>query len=107
LWCVSIQKGEWNWWTHEEGVDSDGGLSCLAINNGQLTLTTTNLNHSVDGPVDEMVGQDTGATRQRSVALMGLAGTSTIRPVCLVVSFSLMKQLLLEMETCTKEREVG
>ena len=51
----------------EDGIDSDGGFSGLTVTNDQLTLTTTNGDHGVDGfdtshhgLVDGTAGQDTG-----------------------------------------------
>ncbi len=65
----------------KDGVDGDSGLTGLTVTNDQLTLTTSDRNHGVDGLdtslhglVDRLTGENTGGLsdeRRRSAASMG------------------------------------
>lgn len=69
----------------EHGVEGDGSLTSLTVTNDQLTLTTTDGNHGVDGLetsldslTDGLTGQDTGGLELSTAALGGLEGTLAI-----------------------------
>jgi hypothetical protein len=72
----------------KDGVDGDSGLSGLTITNDQLTLTTTNGHHGVDGLetshhglVDRATGQDTRGLERSTATLRCLDGTFAINGV--------------------------
>jgi len=72
----------------EDGVDSDGGLSGLTVTDDQLTLTTTNRNHGVDGfdashhgLVDGTTGQDAGGLEGGTTTLRSVDGTLSVNGV--------------------------
>lgn len=63
----------------EHGVEGDGSLSGLTVTNDQLTLTTSDRNHGVDGLetglhglVDRLARKDTGGLHLGTAALLGL-----------------------------------
>jgi hypothetical protein len=69
----------------EHGVESDGGLSGLTITDDQLTLSTANGDHGVDGLetslhglVDRLAGKDTGSLELGTALLGGLDGALAI-----------------------------
>jgi hypothetical protein len=69
----------------EHGVESDGSLTGLTITNDQLTLTTTDGNHGVDGLEtslyglrDGLTGENTGSLELSTASLGGLEGTLAI-----------------------------
>jgi hypothetical protein len=69
----------------KHGVESDGSLSGLTVTNDQLTLTTANGHHGVDGLqtslyglVDGTTGQDTGGLELSTALLGSLDGTLSI-----------------------------
>lgn len=69
----------------KHGIEGDSGLSGLTVTNDQLTLTTSNGNHGVDGLetglyglVDGAAGQDTGGLELSTAALSGLERTLSI-----------------------------
>jgi hypothetical protein len=69
----------------EHSVEGNGGLSGLTVTDNQLTLTTSDGNHgidgleaSLDGLVDGLTGQDTGGLELSTAALGGLEGTLSI-----------------------------
>lgn len=69
----------------ENGIQSDGSLSGLTVTNDQLTLTTANGNHSIDGLetslhglVDGSSRQDTGSLELRTALLLGVEGTLAV-----------------------------
>jgi hypothetical protein len=69
----------------QHGVESDGSLSGLTVTNDQLTLTTANGHHGVDGLetslyglVDGTTGQDTGGLELSTAPLGGLDGALSI-----------------------------
>ena len=69
----------------EDGVKSDGSLTGLTVTNDQLTLTTADGNHgvdgletSLDGLADGLTGQNTGGLELSTAALSGLEGTLSI-----------------------------
>ena len=69
----------------ENGVDRDGSLSSLTVTDDQLTLTTTNRNHGVDGLdtshhrlVDGTTGQDTGGLEGGTTTLSRVDGTLSV-----------------------------
>jgi hypothetical protein len=69
----------------EHGVEGNSGLSGLTVTNDQLTLTTSNGNHGVDGLetslyglLDGLAGQDTGGLELSTAALSGLEGTLSV-----------------------------
>jgi hypothetical protein len=69
----------------KHGVESDGSLTGLTVTNDQLTLTTADGNHgvdgletSLDGLTDGLTGQDTGGLELSTAALSGLEGTLAI-----------------------------
>jgi hypothetical protein len=69
----------------KHGVESDGSLTSLTVTNDQLTLTTADRNHgvdgfetSLDGLTDGLTGQDTGGLELSTAALGGLEGTLAI-----------------------------
>ena len=72
----------------EDGIEGDGGLASLTITNDQLTLTTSNGHHSVDGLetslhrlVDGTTGQDTGSLDRGTATLSGLDGALAVNGV--------------------------
>jgi hypothetical protein len=72
----------------KNGVKSDGSLTSLTITNDQLTLTTTDGNHGVDGLetsldrlVDGATRQDTGGLELSTALLLGVDGTFSINGV--------------------------
>lgn len=72
----------------EDGVNGDGGLSCLTVTNDELTLATTNGNHGVNGLetshhglVDGATGQDTGGLEGGTATLSGLDGALSVNRV--------------------------
>lgn len=72
----------------QDGVQSDGSLSGLTITNDQLTLTTANGNHCVDGLetslhglVDGATGQDTRSLELGTAPLGGLDGALAVNGV--------------------------
>lgn len=63
----------------KDGVESDGSLTSLTVTNDQLTLTTADGNHGVDGLetglhglVDGLAGQDTGSLELSTALLLGV-----------------------------------
>ena len=69
----------------EHGIESDSSLSGLTVTDDQLTLTTANGNHgvdgletSLDGLTDGLTGQDTGSLELRTAPLGGLEGTLAV-----------------------------
>ena len=69
----------------ENGIESDGSLTGLTITNDQLTLTTTDGNHGVNGLETGLDGLRHGLTRQDTrglglgtAALFGVEGTLSI-----------------------------
>jgi len=69
----------------EHGVEGDGSLTSLTVTNDQLTLTTANGNHGVDGLetslhglVDGVAGKDTGGLLLGTTLLSGLDGTLAV-----------------------------
>lgn len=69
----------------KHGVESDGSLSGLTITNDQLTLTTADGNHgvdgletSLDGLVDGLSGQNAGSLELSTALLGGLDGTLSV-----------------------------
>jgi hypothetical protein len=69
----------------QHGVEGDSGLSGLTVTNDQLTLTTSDGHHGVDGLetslyglVDGLTGQDTGGLELGTALLGGLDGTLSI-----------------------------
>jgi hypothetical protein len=72
----------------KHGVESDGSLSSLTITNDQLTLTTADGNHSVNGLetslyglVDGTTRKDTGGLELGTALLGGLDGTLSVNGV--------------------------
>ena len=63
----------------EDGVDSDGGLSGLTVTDDQLTLTTTDGNHGVDGLDTSHHGLVNGTTGQDTEGL-ATQGSATFFP---------------------------
>ena len=59
----------------KDGVDGDGGLSGLTVTNDQLTLTTTNGDHGVNGLDTGHHRLVDGATRQNTRGLEGSTAT--------------------------------
>ena len=53
----------------EDGVDSDGGLSSLSISNDQLSLSSTDGNHGVDGLETGLHGLEDGSSGKNSRGL--------------------------------------
>jgi hypothetical protein len=69
----------------KHGVEGDGGLSGLTVTNDQLTLTTANGHHGVDGLetslyglLDGLAGQNTGGLELGTALLGGLDGTLAV-----------------------------
>jgi hypothetical protein len=69
----------------EHGVESDGSLTSLTVTNDQLTLTTADRNHGVDGLetslyglVDGVTGKNTGGLLLGTTLLGGVDGTLAI-----------------------------
>jgi hypothetical protein len=84
----------------KHGVKGDGSLSGLTITNDQLTLTTANGNHSVDGLeaslyglVDGMARKDTGSLKLSTALLGGLDGALAIDGVSKSVDHTAEKSL--------------
>lgn len=72
----------------EDGVESDGSLASLTVTDDQLTLTTADGNHGVDGLetgldglVDRLAGQDTGGLELSTASLLGVEGTLAVNGV--------------------------
>ena len=72
----------------EDGVKSDGSLTGLTVTNDQLTLTTADGNHGVDGLetslyglVDGVTGENTGGLLLGTALLGGLDGTLAVNGV--------------------------
>ena len=72
----------------EDSVDGDSGLAGLTVTNDQLTLTTTDGNHGVDGLetshhglVDGATGQDTGSLDGGTATLGGLNRSLSVNRV--------------------------
>jgi hypothetical protein len=69
----------------EHGVEGDGSLTSLTVTNDQLTLTTADRNHGVDGLetslyglVDGVTGKNTGGLLLGTTLLGGVDGTLAI-----------------------------
>lgn len=69
----------------EHGIESDGSLAGLTITNDQLTLTTTNGDHGVDGLetslhglVDGLAGKNAGGLELGTTLLLGVDGALAI-----------------------------
>jgi hypothetical protein len=69
----------------KHGIESNGGLSGLTVTDDQLTLTTSNGHHgvdgletSLDGLVDGTTGQNTGSLELSTALLGGLDGSLAI-----------------------------
>lgn len=84
----------------QHGIESNGGLSGLTITNDQLTLTTANGHHGVDGLetglyglVDGTTGQDTGSLELGTAPLGGLDGTLSVDGVAESVNDTSKKSL--------------
>ena len=72
----------------EDGVDGNSGLPGLTVTNDQLTLTTTDRNHSVDGLdtshhglVDGTTGQDTGGLKGGATTFGSVNGSLSVNGV--------------------------
>lgn len=72
----------------EDGVDGDSGLTGLTVTNDQLTLTTADGHHGVDGLVtshhrlvDGATGENAGGLHLSTTALGGLDGTLAVNGV--------------------------
>ena len=72
----------------EDGVKSNGSLTGLTVTNDQLTLTTADGNHGVDGLktslyglVDRATGKNTGGLLLGTTLLSGLDGTLAVNGV--------------------------
>ena len=72
----------------KDGVKTNGSLTGLTITNDQLTLTTADGNHgvdglktSLDGLVDGLSGQNTGSLELGTALLGGLDGTLAVNGV--------------------------
>jgi hypothetical protein len=72
----------------ENGVEGNSGLSSLTIANDQLTLTTSNGHHGVNGLeaslhglVDGMTGKNTGGLELSTALLGGLDGTLSVNGI--------------------------
>lgn len=63
----------------EDGVDGDGGLSSLSISNDQLSLSSTDGNHGVDGLETGLHGLEDGSSGKNSRGLEG--GSSSLNGV--------------------------
>lgn len=84
----------------EDGVKSDGSLTGLTVTNDQLTLTTADGNHGVDGLetslhglVDGLAGKDTGSLLLGAALLGGLDGALAINGVSESVNDTAEKSL--------------
>ena len=84
----------------EDGVKSDGSLTGLTVTNDQLTLTTANGNHGVDGLetslhglVDGVTGENTGGLLLGTTLLSGLDGTLAVDGVAEGVNDTAEKSL--------------
>lgn len=69
----------------EDGIQGDGSLSGLTITNDQLTLTTADGNHSVDGLetgldglVDRLTGQNARSLELSTTLLLAVDGTLAV-----------------------------
>jgi hypothetical protein len=69
----------------EDGVEADGGLAGLTIANDQLTLTTANRHHGVDGLhaglhglVDRLARENAGGLELGTASLLGVEGTLAV-----------------------------
>lgn len=69
----------------QHGVQGDGGLSGLTVTNNQLTLTSANGHHGVDGLetglyglVDGATGQNAGGLELRTALLLGVEGALAV-----------------------------
>lgn len=72
----------------EDGVESDGSLTGLTVTNDQLTLTTADGHHGVDGLetsldwlVDGLAGKNTGGLELSTTTLSGLDGSLAVNGV--------------------------
>ena len=84
----------------KHGVESDGSLTGLTVTNDQLTLTTADGNHgvdgletSLDGLTDGLTGQDTRSLQLGTALLGGLDGTLAIDGVTESVNDTAEKSL--------------
>ena len=84
----------------EDGVKSDGSLTGLTVTNDQLTLTTADGNHGVDGLktslyglVDGVTGKNTGGLLLGTTLLSGLDGTLAVDGVAEGVNDTAEKSL--------------
>jgi hypothetical protein len=72
----------------KDGVESDGSLTSLTVTNDQLTLTTADGNHGVDGLetslhglVDRLARQDTRSLELSTALLLGVERTLAVNGV--------------------------
>lgn len=72
----------------QDGVKSDGSLTGLTITDNQLTLTTANGDHgvdglqtSLDGLADGLAGQNAGGLELGTTALLGVQGALAVNGV--------------------------
>lgn len=72
----------------EDGVNTNGSLAGLTITNDQLTLTSADGNHgvdgletSLDGLVDGLSGQNTGSLQLSTALLLGVDRTLAVNGV--------------------------
>ena len=84
----------------EDGVKSDGSLTGLTVTNDQLTLTTADGHHGVDGLktslyglVDGVTGKNTGGLLLGTTLLSGLDGTLAVDGVAEGVNDTAEKSL--------------
>jgi hypothetical protein len=84
----------------EHGVKSDGSLTSLTVTNDQLTLTTADGHHGVDGLktslyglVDRATGENTGGLLLGTTLLSGLDGTLAVDGVSESVNDTSKKSL--------------
>jgi hypothetical protein len=84
----------------EHGVKSDGSLTSLTVTNDQLTLTTADGHHGVDGLktslyglVDRATGKNTGGLLLGTTLLSGLDGTLAVNGVSESVNDTSKKSL--------------
>ena len=84
----------------EHGIESDGSLTGLTITNDQLTLTTADGNHGIDGLetslyglVDGVTGENTGGLLLGTTLLSGLDGTLAVDGVAEGVNNTAEKSL--------------
>lgn len=84
----------------EDGVKSDGSLTGLTVTNDQLTLTTANGNHGVDGLetslhglVDGVTGENARGLLLGTTLLSGLDGTLAVDGVAEGVNDTAEKSL--------------